>query len=101
METTAVLHIHPEYSIEIKIYQFPPYRKNPHKVDIDFNCTYRVKLIVDYVNGIDTWDETLGHSVKTMRQEDWSNQTFGTYDHAWHHVERLNEKYKELANKDE
>ena len=61
----------------------------------------KLKHIVDYVNGIDTWDETLGHSVKTMRQEDWSNQTFGTYDHAWHHVERLNEKYKELANKDE
>ena len=89
--STLGLHIFPLYNIEMQIHGFKQRKKKD--IDINLHSIYRVKVIIGYPKGIDTFDETVNQMVRTMSQEEWVNIPFPNKPEAEEHIAKLSARY--------
>jgi hypothetical protein len=95
---TPVLQVYPLYSLELQIHGWKQRKKKD--VDIAFNGAFKIKVIICYPHGIDTWDEVLQTNVQTLQQEEWVALHFSSKEKAEEHCMKLCQKYMNLKIND-
>lgn len=72
---TELLHIYPEYSVELQIHGYKFAHPN---ADLSFSSKYRVKILVAYNKNESTYDPSINKMVQTIGQEQWINPVFSS-----------------------